>query len=602
MAFFTKSLEEIQTEFHTDFQQGLTDDAVVAARDKFGSNELTAKKKKTFIQRFAEQLMDFMVIILIITAIISFAVALTSPEGDFIEPIVIVAIVLVNALLGVIQESKAEKALDALKSMAAPQAKTLRNGKIEVVPSAELVPGDIILLEAGDFIPADARLIEAASLKSDESALTGESVPTEKNAELIIEEHAPLGDRLNMIYSGCSVSYGRGKAVVVSTGMGTEMGKIAKMLDGEKDSTTPLQQKLAGLGKILGIIALAICVVIFIVGIIEHIDPIEMFMTAISLAVAAIPEGLPAIVTIVLALGVQRMVKKNAIIRKLPAVETLGSASVICSDKTGTLTQNRMTLVKTWTPEGGVTEGIANLPESTFSMLRMAALCCDGKVEIRDGDEKHIGDPTETAIVAAFIKCGTSQDTLQASFPRMGEIPFDSDRKLMTTINMIDGKPYAIVKGGPDILMSLCTSGDTKKGAEINEQFAKDALRVLAVGYKELDEIPASPTSEELENGLTFAGLIGMIDPPREEAKEAVATCIAAGIKPVMITGDHIVTASAIARQLGILKDESEAVSGTELAAMSDEELSRNIRNYSVYARVTPEDKIRIVKRSEERR
>ncbi len=590
------SLDEINKGLQTDFENGLTSEKVSAKRQQFGMNKLAGKKKKTMLQRFLEQFKDAMVLILILAAAISFVVAWNGHEKtEFLEPIIILFIVVVNAIMGVVQESKAEKALDALQNMSSPHAKVIRNGKLEVIESAEVVPGDIIVFEAGDYIPADARLIESASLKCEESALTGESVPSEKDARAEIEENVPLGDRLNMIFTGCSVSYGRGKAVVTDTGMNTQMGKIARLLDSSSDNQTPLQLKLAKLGKYLGILAIGICLVIFVIGWLAGMKALEIFMIAVSLAVSAIPEGLPAIVTIVLALGVQRMVKKNAIIRRLPAVETLGSASVICSDKTGTLTQNKMTVVNGWT-EGALQPVDENVPDNIKTLLRLAALASDGSVEIVDGREKHVGDPTETSIILAAMKNGMSKEQINAECPRVGEIPFDSDRKLMTTVNMIDGKPVAIVKGACDVMFSRCVSGDLEQARKVNEEMATRALRVLAVGYKRLDSVPETLTSEEIENGLTFVGLIGMIDPPREEAKEAVATCIMAGIRPIMITGDHIVTASAIAKELGILREGDLAMTGIELAQMSDEEFAANIRKYSVYARVSPEDKIRIVK------
>ncbi|HBT63462.1 MAG TPA: ATPase, partial [Ruminococcaceae bacterium] len=401
-----------------------------------------------------------------------------------------------------------------------------------------------------------------------------------------------------MAYAGCAVSYGRAKAVVVETGMNTEMGKIAQMLDNEDEAVTPLQIKLAHLGKMLGFLALGICAIILVIGLIYNKGLLEMFMTAVSLAVAAIPEGLPAIVTIVLAIGVQRLVANNAIVRRLPAVETLGSASVICSDKTGTLTQNRMTLMKVFTGKNTIAMS-DSLPESATALIRLAALCTDGTVQMEEGVEKHIGDPTETAIVAAALKQGLSKDELNAEHPRVGEIPFDSDRKLMTTINLIENQKVVIVKGAPDILFSRCVWQDeeARKAAEqANEEMARDALRVLAVGYKTIEQIPAELLPEELENGLIFGGLVGMMDPPRPEVMDAIKECDTAGIRTVMITGDHVVTASAIARELGILSDDSQAITGTELAKLSDQELYDSIHHYRVYARVTPSDKIRIVK------
>ena len=602
MNWYSEALDEVLKKLETDVRQGLSDEQAAARLEKYGPNKLQEKPPRTFLMRFIDQMKDVMILILLAAALVSLGMSiyhyLHGMEADWVEPIVIVVIVLLNGILGVIQESKAEAALEALKKMSAPLARILRNGTEMAVPSAELVPGDIILLEAGDFVPADCRLIHSASLKIDEAALTGESVPVEKNAETLIEEKAPLGDRLNMVYSGCAVSYGRGSAVVVETAMKTEMGKIASMLEGEGQAMTPLQVKLAQLGKYLGLLALAICVVIFFIGIIEKLSILDMFMTAVSLAVAAIPEGLPAIVTIVLAIGVQRMVAKNAIIRRLPAVETLGSTSVICSDKTGTLTQNRMTLVKVYTDEQlySLEGDLRDLPENVYKLIKMAALCTDGTVEIIEGQEKHIGDPTETAIVAAALHMGMPKQDLTAQCPRTGEIPFDSDRKLMTTINTIDGKNVVIVKGAPDILFAKCMSGDMQRATQANTDMGREALRVLAVGYKTMESIPQDLQPEDLESGLTFAGLVCMIDPPRPEVLDSIRECDEAGIKTIMITGDHVVTASAIAKQLGILNNEDEAIDGARLAAMSDEDLNANIRELRVYARVTPSDKIRIVK------
>ena len=577
---------------------GLTKEQVQEKKAQYGENKLREKKKKTTLQRFAEQFKDVMIIILLAAAVISFVIACI--EGDtkeFFEPVLILLIVVVNAIMGVMQESKAEKALDALKGLSAPHARVIRDGKEEVIDAIDLVPGDIIHLEAGNFVPADARLLRSVSLKSEESALTGESVPSEKNAEEIFAEDAPLGDRANMLFSGCSVTYGTATAVVTATGMDTEMGKIANLLEDEEEGQTPLQKKLAQLGKYLGILALAACGIIFVVGIANDIPALEIFMTAVSLAVSAIPEGLPAIVTIVLSIGVQRMVKKNAIIRRLPAVETLGSASVICSDKTGTLTQNRMTLVKAYIDGSGQTEDISEAnSEDVRKLLNYAALCCDGSVVFHGKEEQHIGDPTETAIVLAAHKNGMPKEELNRKHPRLAEIPFDSDRKLMTTVNRIDGKNIVIVKGAFDIMASRCVAGNMGEARKINDAMSNDALRVLAVAYKEIEAVPHEPTAEELENGLTFMGLVGMIDPPRPEAKAAVATCRKAGIKPVMITGDHVVTASAIAKELGIMEQGDLAITGAQLDAMTDSELDDQVQNISVYARVSPENKIRIVK------
>ena len=580
-------------------QQGLSPEQAAALLEKHGPNKLKEKKKKTNLQRFIEQFKDVMILILLLAAAVSFVIACV--EGDpmeFFEPVLILLIVILNAIMGMVQESKAEKALDALKNLSAPHARVIRGGKETVIDASQLVPGDIIRLEAGDFIPADARLLQSASLKSEESALTGESVPSEKDADALVEEKAPLGDRSNMVFSGCSVTYGTATAVVTGTGMDTEMGKIAGLLEGEEETQTPLQQKLAQLGKYLGIVALAACAIIFVVGLLSGMEVLEIFMTAVSLAVSAIPEGLPAIVTIVLAIGVQRMVKKNALIRRLPAVETLGSASAICSDKTGTLTQNRMTLVKAWRDGAKEPEDISteNSPEIR-ALLETGALCCNGSVTFKeDGTEQHIGDPTETSILVAAHKNGISQEKLHKEYPRLAEIPFDSDRKLMTSVNRVGGKTIAIVKGAFDVMASKCVQGDIETARKINDQMSANALRVLAIAYKELEQVPANPTPEELENDLIFLGLVGMIDPPRPEVKVAVATCRQAGIKPVMITGDHVVTASAIAEELGILTEEDKAITGTELDAMSEEQLDQEVEHIAVYARVSPENKIRIVK------
>ena len=597
---------EVLNGLKTDAQNGLSFEEVQKRQAEYGANKLEEKKKKTNLQRFFEQFKDVMIIILLIAAAISLGVAIYDgvTHGfdivEMIEPFLILAIVLINAIMGVVQESKAEKALDALKNMSAPHARVIRNGVEKIIMSSELVPGDIIKLEAGDFVPADARLIKSVNLKSEESALTGESVPSEKFADVIVKENAPIGDRTNMVFSGCSITYGTAVAVVTATGMATEMGKIAGILANEEETKTPLQEKLAKLGSMLGILVLGICFVMFLVQIIrdgfDFTNIISAFMSAISLAVSAIPEGLPAVVTIVLSIGVQRMVKRNAIIRRLPAVETLGSSSVICSDKTGTLTQNRMTLVKTYVDGGNILDFNGTADGETYKMLCYGSLCSDGKVVFEDGNEKHLGDPTETAIVLAAHKAGGKQDELNASSPRVGELPFDSDRKLMTTVNVVDGKPIAIVKGAFDVIATRTVKGDVEKARVACDQMSSSALRVLAIAYKELDKVPENPSFEELENGLTFIGLVGMIDPPRPECKVAVATCRGAGIKPVMITGDHIITATAIAKELGIFIDGDKAITGAELDEMSDEELDREVINISVYARVSPENKIRIVK------
>lgn len=598
MNYHSEELEKVLAEVSTNAETGLTKDEIKKRSEQFGKNKLQEKKKKTLLSKFFEQFKDAMIIILLIASVVSFVIAcINKNPKEFFEPVLILLIVVLNAIMGVAQESKAEKALDALNNMSAPHARVIRDGEEKIINACDLVPGDIILLEAGDFVPADARLIKSVSLKSEESALTGESVPTEKNAEKHIKQKAPIGDRANMVFMGCSITYGTAKAVVVATGMNTEMGKIAGLLSNEEEGATPLQEKLAKLGKYLGIVALIACAIVFVVGLFSDMNILELFMTAVSLAVSAIPEGLPAIVTIVLSIGVQRMVKKNAIIRRLPAVETLGSASIICSDKTGTLTMNRMTLVEAYTDSSSACEEISNDNSSKVKkLLTYATLCSDGSIVVKGTRETHIGDPTETAIVSASHKNGIEKDELNAKYPRLAELPFDSDRKLMTTINKINGKNVVIVKGAVDVIVTRCIKGNLEKANEFNEIMSSKALRVIAVAYKEIDEVPEKLKFEELENELTFMGLVGMIDPPRPKAKQAVATCKEAGIKPIMITGDHVVTATAIAKHLGIFVDGDIALTGTELDEMSDSELDEKLEQISVYARVSPENKIRIVK------
>ncbi len=598
MKFHHQKRDAILLHFETNQETGLSKSKAAELLSSFGPNRLKETKRKSTFSRFLEQFKDVMILILLAATAISFAIAcIEKNPAEFFEPALILLIVIINAIMGVMQESKAEKALEALKNMSAPHARVIRDGTESIIDASLLVPGDIIRLEAGDFIPADARLLKSVSLKSEESALTGESVPSEKNSEDDILEDAPLGDRTNMVFSGCSITYGTALAVVTATGMNTEMGKIANLLDSENGSQTPLQKKLSQLGKYLGVLAILACAVIFVVGISNNIPPLKIFMTAISLAVSAIPEGLPAIVTIVLSIGVERMVKRGALIRKLPAVETLGSASVICSDKTGTLTQNKMTLVKAYTDEDSDISDISDRNTvSVNKLLKHAALCCDGAVVFTEDGEQHIGDPTETAIVLAAHKAGFKKEELSLNYPRLAELPFDSDRKLMTTINDIDGHLIVIVKGAFDVLSERCIKGNIEKAKSFTEKMSENAFRVLAVAYKEIDSLPANPTSEELENNLIFMGLVGMIDPPRPEAKIAVGTCLKAGIKPVMITGDHIVTATAIAKELGIFQDGDRAITGKELDQMTDSELDQAVESISVYARVSPENKIRIVK------
>lgn len=597
MKAYVETVDQVVSTYQTNLTQGLSSEEVQKRLVQYGANELVGKKNKNFIQKFIEQLKDVMVIVLLIAAAISFVLAIIEGHGEYIDSIIILLIVILNAVLGVVQESNAEKALDALKSMSAPSATVVRDGTATKIPSKDIVPGDVIQLEAGDLIPADARLFENASLKSEESALTGESVPVDKNIHVEVADDSPLGDRLNMVYSGCSITYGRAKAIVVDTGMNTEMGKIAGLLNETEAEDTPLQLKLNRLGKMMGLMALVICILVFLLGILKGESPIEMFLTAVSLAVAAIPEGLATVVTLVLAMGVQKMVKENAIIRRLPAVETLGSTSVICSDKTGTLTQNKMTVKKVWTVNGSLQDMSEHIDDHAKLAITYNAICNDSSVKtLADGTIEEIGDPTETALVAAAQVIGLEKEQLDATYKRVGEIPFDSERKLMSTINVFEDKIYVVVKGGYDVLVSRCHPFDTAAADAINMELGSNALRVLAVAYKEITAVPDTYDSASLESDLTFIGLVGMIDPPRKESKDAIATCKKAGIRTVMITGDHVITATAIAKELGIIEEGQHALSGHELALIDEQTLIQDVRKYSVYARVSPEDKIRIVK------
>ena len=602
--WFNKETKLIEEELKTNLNEGLTSKQVEEKRQEYGFNELKAKKKKSLFVKFLEQFKDFMIIVLIVAAIVSGIVGYMKGEG-ITDSIIILIVVIVNAVIGVIQESKAEKSLEALQKLSSHVAKVVRNGKVEVVASRELVPGDIVVLDTGDYVPADLRIVEAVNLKSQESSLTGESVPVEKNSELIQDEKVGIGDRTNMLFSSSLITYGRGKGIVVETGMNTEVGKIATIINDTVGTATPLQIKLNKLGKTLGIAALAICVVIFIIGIAYGKDVIDMFMTAVSLAVAAIPEGLAAVSTIVLAIGVQRMVKKNAIVKKLPAVETLGSATVICSDKTGTLTQNKMTVQKVFADDKlQDVEDITEINNDLKKLMYVSTLCNDTKI----GENNNLtGDPTETALIDLGFKIKFNI-TEALKLQRVKEFPFDSDRKLMTTVNKVDEKYLVCTKGGIDELLAKCSkyeiNGEIRTDLDsyrktldkYNIEMAKEALRVLAMGYKELDHEPSDEEMKNIENDLIFVGMVGMIDPPREEVKSAVEKCKTAGIKTVMITGDHKITAVAIAKSLGILENDDEALTGSELEEMSDEDLTKNIRKYSVYARVSPEHKVRIVK------
>ena len=601
--WFNKEVKDVEAELKTDLENGLSSKQVEENKAKYGENELQEKKKEPLIKKFIAQFKDFSIIVLIIAAIVSGVVGVAQGEG-FTDTIIILIVVLLNAVIGVAQESKAEKSLEALRKLSEHAAKVVRDGKEQVIPARELVPGDLVIIETGDYVSADLRIIEAVNLKSQESSLTGESVPVEKSIEAIEGEEIGIGDRVNMLFSSSLITYGRGKAIVVETGMNTEVGKIAGMLNNTEKQETPLQRRLNSLGKTLGIAALAICAFIFVLGLLQGKDVISMFMTAVSLAVAVIPEGLVAVSTIVLAIGVQKMVKKNAIVKKLPAVETLGSSTVICSDKTGTLTQNKMTVEKVFCNDVTVDVNKVETTEDFNKLVYNCMLCNDSRM-LETGE--LAGDPTETALIDMAFNLEYQEAIVRENL-RVEEVPFDSNRKLMTTVNENNGKYRVYTKGGVDELLARCNSylfkGEIRTNLEDysrwirenNENMAKDALRVLAFAYKDIDHMPSKEEMETIESGLTFIGMVGMIDPPREEAKKAVEKCKHAGIKTVMITGDHKITAVAIAKKLGILENEDEALTGLELDKISDEELTKNIRKYSVYARVSPEHKVRIVK------
>ncbi len=570
---------------------------------QFGGNVLEQKKPRGFASRLLEQLSDFMVLVLLAAAVVSLLTSMLEGKTDYLDAAIIVGIVFMNALMGVMQNAKAEKAIEALSKLAAPTARVVRGGVRSTVKAAELVPGDIILLETGDYVPADARLLEAVGIKAEEASLTGESLPVEKDAAFLPGPKTPLADCKNILLATSMVVSGRGKAVVTATGMETQVGKIAGLLDASATPLTPLQKRLEQTGKTLGLAALFICAAIFAMGLIAHVNPLEMFMISVSLAVAAIPEGLPAVVTIVLAMGVKRMVKNNVIVRKLPAVETLGSATVICSDKTGTLTQNKMEVQQAADSRGSLTAGSPGYAK----LFELFCLCSNAQTSGQGASFKADGEPTEKALVVAASHCGRHKHKLESSLPRVGEIPFDSTRKLMSTLHRLPSGGYRLItKGAPDILLSRCTSYEedsqavplsgakTSQLQGINEGMAKQALRVLAVGYKDLPNIPPNLQDPAVETGLTFCGFAGMLDPPRPEAIHAVRICKAAGIKPVMITGDHVTTAAAIANQMGIGGEN--VITGAELSQLNQAQLNRRIGRYSVFARVSPEHKAMIVK------
>ena len=594
----SSSVEEIAKNLKTNINIGLPDDEAQKRFERYGPNNLKEKKKESIFVKFIKQFNDFMIITLIIAAIISAVVSKLNGEADYIDSIIIVAIVIFNAIMGLVQEQKAEKSLEALKKMSAPNAKVRRNGRVQEIDAAMVVPGDIVILEAGNYVPADCRLINSYNLKIEESALTGETIPSLKDSSKILKENTAMGDLCNMVFATTIVVNGHGEAIVVETGMNTRVGKIAGMIIEDESPETPIQKKLAEVGKILAIACIIICVLIFVIGIFKKIPIIEMFMTSVGLAVAAIPEGLPAIVTIMLSIGVTKMAKKNSIIRKLPAVETLGSSSVICSDKTGTLTQNKMTVT-----EVRNCFGRANSNERKF-ILELGTMCTDTTEERINGKLGFVGEATEVAISNAAMEEGVSKSFLYDEMKRINDIPFDSKRKIMTTIHKYGNGYRIITKGAPDVLLKRCSncySGGQivpifSKKDDINEQnnqMAEKALRVIAVAYKDVEKLPEM---QDVEKDLIFCGLIGMIDPPREGVKEAVRTCRRAGIKTVMITGDHLQTAKAIAKELGILKRGDLAIDGETLERMSQHELEQNIMDYSVFARVSPEHKVRIVK------
>ncbi|BDR60145.1 calcium-translocating P-type ATPase, PMCA-type [Lactobacillus xylocopicola] len=605
--FYQQAVKDVEKELATSQTSGLKSDQVKQLQEKNGPNSLAGTKKTSIWQRFLAQFKDFMIIVLIIAALLSGFVA-----QEWTDAAIIMIVVLLNAVLGVFQETRSEEAINALKKMATPNAHVRRNGQVVVLPSTELVPGDVVLLEAGDVVPADLRLVVTKSLKVEESALTGESVPVDKDAAAINAAKVPLADQVNMAFANTNVTYGRGEGIVTQIGMGTEVGKIATMLNNADETDTPLKRNLNQLGKTLTIMILLICAVVFVVGFLTKRGSapadklaIDMFLVAVSLAVAAIPEGLPAIVTIILALGTQVMAAHKAIVRKLPAVETLGATDVICSDKTGTLTQNKMTVEQLYY-NGRVQQADQEITEDNRALLAMI-LANDSKLDEAD---QLLGDPTETALVQYALDQKIAVRALIDGHKRVQEVPFDSSRKLMSTVNENDGQYFVAVKGAPDQLLERVTQIDLAGQVQkitaaqkdqimaANQKMAKQALRVLGLAYKTTKQLPVDPTTDNVETDLTFAGLVGMIDPERPEAQAAIVEARNAGIRTVMITGDFQVTAQAIAERLGILKanQDDRVVTGSQLDEFSDEYLQKHVRDYSVYARVSPEHKVRIVK------
>lgn len=591
----TLDLTEVVRKLRSNINYGITNEEAKIRLEKYGKNKIEGKKKESFFIKFIKQFNDIMIIILIISALVSAIVTKIEGAGDYLDSIIIISIVGLNALMGALQESKAEKSIEALKQMSTPVVKVKREGSILSIPSEEVVIGDVVLLEAGNYVPADCRIIKSYNLKIEESSLTGENVPILKDENVKLKQDCNIGDMLNMAFGTTIITNGNAEAIVTETGMETKVGKIAKMIISDESPETPIQKKLGQVGKTLGIGCLIICAIIFIIGILKKIPALEMFMTSVGLAVAAIPEGLPAIVTIVLSIGVTKLAKHNSIIRKLPAVETLGSSSVICTDKTGTLTKNEMNVV-TYEDSNG---------KAIDYILELGTMCTDVQVQ---NNGKVLGDPTEVAIVEKAISINKNRNELYAKYPKVNEIPFDSNRKLMTTIHNINGKYRAITKGAPDVLLDRCTrfynNGNifdlsfSKRNSlkKRNEDLANRALRIIAVAYIDLDILPKNLDDNFIENNLIFVGFIGMIDPPREGVKESIKRCKEAGIKIAMITGDHVATAKTIAEDLGILRKNEICITGKELDKISQKDLEKNIMKYSVFARVTPEHKVRIVK------
>jgi len=616
-----RSVQDVLQEFRISLDAGLNTEQVSENQKKYGLNQLKEANKKTFLSKVADQFKDFLILILLAASVVSFSI------GEKTDAMIIVAIVIINAMLGLYQEGKAEKAIEALQKLAAPNANVIRNGAPISVPAEQLVPGDVVVLETGDIVPADLRLVESYNLQIEEASLTGESVASEKRAEDICEEEVSLADRKNMAYASTILTYGRGKGVVVSTGHDTEIGKIAEVIQGYEEESTPLQKKLARLGKQLGIIVLAVCVVVFVIGILQNLPMLDMFMTSVSLAVAAIPEGLPAIVTVVLSLGMGKMASKHAIVKKLPAVETLGTTTVICSDKTGTLTQNEMTVVKVFVDEhildvegeGYEADGrichekeevdVETVP-TLERLLEITLLANDAKLKrLENGKLGVMGDPTEGALITLANKWDMYSKDYEEAHPRKNELPFDSDRKMMTTFheNIEKNPVVSFTKGALDVVLSRCSYWEKnneivelneelrEKISEVNQKFSKNALRVLALAYRSFEKMPEEITVDEIEKEMIFVGLVGMIDPARAEAKEAIKLCKYAGIIPVMITGDYKETAFAIGQQLGMVEDISQAMMGTELEQYNAEQMREIVKDKRVYARVSPEHKVKIV-------